>query len=791
MTSVAALIAEAQARHRARELPAAEALYREVLAEQPDHPGALRGLAAIEFERGRLQEAEAAIRRLMATEPADSALHMSLGVILRRSDQGEAAASAFEAALAIDPFHVDALIALADIRRALGQAGEAVKIAQKAVAIAPQNGEACNLLGASLQSSGRSDAALEWFEKAAAIKPDDARIQYNVAVALQDLRRRDESMAAYGRAIALDPQLMEAQNNLGLLLIESGDCLAAIERLRAAVELKPSSATVWNNLGKALHDAGRLDDALASFDHAIQIDQNYAEAHANKGAVLRVIGRLADALEELDRAISLNGNQADAHANRGIVLRDLGRLDEAYECLSRATDLRPDEPEFHLTMALLHNERAEHPQAEASARRALALDPASVTTHRRLLGILLYQAMDEAERFAECRRFGERFKVEAPAHMRRRPAAGSPQRRLRVGYVSSDLRGDHPVARNLEPLFLNHDRSRFEIAVYADIAAPDATTRRFQSYVDAWRPIDGRRDPEVASLIRSDDIDILVLLAGRFDRNRPQIAAYRPARAHVSFHDPATSGLPHMDYLISDRVLSPRHGGERFTERVLRLPRFYLHAPLESAPPVRPRRAAGRPVFGCFNNPAKLSADCLALWGRVLTAVPEAALHLKFRNWYRSEALRQRVVRALGEAGVGAERVVFGEDDRPGQHHLDAYNDIDVALDPFPFTGSTTTFEALWMGVPVISRAGATMVSRWSAAMLAAVGLLPLTAPAADDYVAAAAGLVRDPVRLAELRRDLRERVRHSGLCDGRARARQIERLYRAIWRRHGTAERS
>jgi len=692
--------------------------------------------------------------------------------------------------VAIDPLYVDALIALADIRRALGQVDEAVKVAQKAVAVAPQNGEACNLLGASLQSSGQSASALEWFEKAATIKPDDARIHYNRAVALQDLKRRDEAIAAYERSIALDPRLMEVHNNLGLLLIESGNFAAAVEHLRVAVDLKPSSATAWNNLGKALHDAGRFDDALASFDRSIQIDGNYAEARTNKGAVLRALRRFDAALEELDRAISLNANQADALANRGTVFRDLGRLDEAYDSLSRAIALRPGKAEFHITMALLHNERADHAQAEASARRALALDPGSVSMHLRLLGILLYQSAGEAERFAECRRFGERFTGTAPAVMDPHRDGDSAGRRLRIGYLSSDLRGDHPVARNLEPVLANHDRVRFNISVYADIAAPDGTTRRFQGYADAWRSVRGMTDREVAAMIRSDDIDILVLLAGRFDRNRPQIAAYRPARAHVSFHDPATSGLAQMDYLISDRILSPRHGDERFTERVLRLPRFYVHAPLDAAPEIAalPLQASGRPVFACFNNPAKLSAECLAVWAQTLAAVPEAVLHLKFRNWYRSQALRRQVEQAFVAAGIGAERVLFLEDEPSAGHHLAAYNQVDVALDPFPFTGSTTTFEALWMGVPVVTRAGANMVSRWSASMLDAVGLSELVATSADEYAAAAAALVRDPARLAELRRGLRDRVRHSGLCDGRARARQIERLYRALWAGHCAA---
>jgi predicted O-linked N-acetylglucosamine transferase (SPINDLY family) len=302
-------------------------------------------------------------------------------------------------------------------------------------------------------------------------------------------------------------------------------------------------------------------------------------------------------------------------------------------------------------------------------------------------------------------------------------------------------------------------------------------------------------DEDLARTIRDDRIDVLVILAGRFDQNRPLVAAYRAAPVQISFHDPGTSGLSDVDYLIADRFLAPPQGTERFTERVVRLPYFYVHEPLAAVPPVKPLPllSAGGVTFGCFNNPAKLSDDCLALWARVLQEIPRARLLLKFRNWYQSAVLRQRIAAAFERGGVSTDRLTIVEADRPGVHHLEIYNEVDVALDPFPFTGSTTTFEALWMGVPVITLAGTNMISRWTTSMLHAARLEPLAAATPAAYIAATAELVSDSQRLAALRATLRPRIAASPLCDGQGRTRQLERIYRTVWRRagaHAVAER-
>jgi len=290
--------------------------------------------------------------------------------------------------------------------------------------------------------------------------------------------------------------------------------------------------------------------------------------------------------------------------------------------------------------------------------------------------------------------------------------------------------------------------------------------------------------------MRQDGLDILVVLAGRFDDNRPLLALHHAAPVQVSMHDPATSGLAEMDYLIADRNLVPRGAAEKFTERVVCLPTFFLHPSLADAdPPGEPPCVRGGQItFGSFNNPAKINLEVVALWVRVLREVPESRLILKYMGAFAAAGLRARYLELFRRHGITEERVIISRDGPEGRlSHLARYAQVDIALDTHPFSGSTTTFEALWMGVPVVTLEGDRMVSRWSAAMLRKVGLSHLVADNESGYVAIARGLAADPAGLARLRAELRDRVARSPLCDERARVRQLERVYRFL-HKAGTA---
>lgn len=645
-----------------------------------------------------------------------------------------------------------------------GRVAEAERLYRAVLETQPRNPDAHHNLGVLAIQTGRPHEALAFFKAAVEVAPRLEQCWFSYL----------DALVAVGEAETADHVLGQARRQ-GL----GGPRIEALAGMIAAM----AYANQCFAGAVSHHHAGRLAEAVDLLRRILVLSPFLAEHYSNLGSMLRDLGRLAEAETCCRRALAIQPALAEAYGNLANVLRDLGRLDEAVAAFQAALSLRPDFAQVHgnLAHALLTLGRAD--AAMRACGRAMALHPHDPELHRELLLLSVYAPdLDQAARFALHRAFDARHARRFAPLARSHAVTPEPDRRLRIGYLSSDFLG-HPVARNLLPVLRAHDRTRFEIHAYAGVARPDGVTQDIRALCDGWHSTLGLDDAAVAEMIRADGIDILVCLAARFDANRPLVCALRPAPVQVSFHDCGTSGLVAMDYLLSDRGLTPRHTKEGFAERLLCLPRFYVADMPAILPPVQDQ-SGDRVVFGCFNNPAKISERVLRLWARVLHAVPGSTLRLKYHNWYEAGSLRRQAETVLGQCGIGPERLSCPPRDAALDQHLGHYNGIDIALDPFPFSGSTSTFEALIMGVPVVTLAGDVMVSRWSAAMLAALGLDDLVATDPDHYVAIAADLARDSRRRRLLRHDLRGQVAGSSLCDGPGRTRQIERFYRAIWRR-------
>ncbi|MBV8536248.1 MAG: tetratricopeptide repeat protein, partial [Alphaproteobacteria bacterium] len=632
------------------------------------------------------------------------------------------------------------------------------------------------------RESGELTQAADSFRRAAAVKPGYVEPLLNLSVALGELGRLEEAEAVARRVQALAPTTVEGYFQRAAILQRQGRLDESIADYRRGLELRPDDAPSLLNLGNCLQTQGKSDEAVAVLEQALARSPDSFEIYNNIGNARLSQGRRNEAIACYRRALAVKPTYTLALNNLGVALQEGGQLEEAMAAYRLALGTASDADACN-NLGLVLTIYGDYGQARSLFKQAVDLRPGFTTAYRHLMTTMLYDpSLDAGARWELARGFEATYAAPIAA----RPVAPyvnrrEPEKRLKVGYVSSDLY-EHPVGRNLEPVVAHRDRERFEVVCYADVARPDGLTARFQGSVDQWRWTTGRTDEQVAAQVRADEVDVLVVLAARFDRNRPLVAAYRPAPVRVSFHDPGTSGLSAMEYLIADRVLVPRNTPERFSERVVALPSFYIHGTL-AGPEVGPLPADGRGhvTFGSFNNPAKVNDQVLAMWGEVLRAVPGSRLKLKCKNWFVNSSLKQRF---LGALGVAAEQVEFDTVDRALGDHLGLYNDVDVALDPFPFTGSTTTFEALWMGVPVVTLAGAAMAGRWSASILHALKLDELVAGSGEEYVPIAAGLAGDRARLAGLRAELRGRVAASPLCNGKARARQVERIYRALWRR-------
>jgi predicted O-linked N-acetylglucosamine transferase (SPINDLY family) len=554
--------------------------------------------------------------------------------------------------------------------------------------------------------------------------------------------------------------------------------------LQQALRLRPQFPEACNNLGNALLILGQVDEALANYRHAVQLKPDYPDPWNNAGVVLLDQGKLTEAATHIQQALRLRPEYAEAHNNLANVLKEQGLLDEAETHYREALRLRPSYAEAVYNLALALEQQGRVEEAVACHRQASVLQPDNARFHSGLLLPLTYLPdLAPQTLFEEHRRWAERhaaaLTAAAPAHTNDR----NPDRVLRVGYISADLR-EHPVGFFLEPILAHLDRSHFRVTCYAGVGRPDTVTHRLQVRAAAWRDVVGQSDERVAEMIRADGIDILVDLAGHTAGRRLLVLARKPAPVQVThFGYPNTTGLAAVDYRITDPHADPPGQTEAWhTEELVRLPEvawcYQPQAAAEVGP--LPALAAGRLTFGSLNNLAKINPQVIALWSRLLQAVPGSRLLLLTGVGPQTD---QRLRDQFRSHGIDGERIhMLGR--LPRRQYLDLYQQIDVGLDPFPYNGGVTTCDALWMGVPVITLAGNAYVSRQGVSMLSNLGMPDWIAKTPEDCVALASRWAGDLEGLRAVRAGLRDRMRDSPLCNGERFTRRLEDAYRAMWRR-------
>ncbi|WP_321957947.1 O-linked N-acetylglucosamine transferase family protein [Paraburkholderia bannensis] len=748
-----------------------------------DHALALRA-------QGRLDDTRAALREALALDPPLAAAHFYLAHTF--ADDAEEAEQHLRAAIALDPALAEAHNNLGNLLRKTRPA-EARALLERAIALRPDFMHAHFNLGALLLSSEpqTAEAALR---RALELDPRFAPA-WNSLGLLLGASHPDEAEAALRQAIVLDPALAVAHFNLGNLLCDR-DCEAAAAALRQAVSLKPDFALAWSNLAHALsklHPA----EAQAAARAAIAIDPTLADAHYNLATLIGVREPL-EAIKALQRAVALQPAHHEAWYHLGGLLTGQ-RLQDAEAALQRSIALNPTFPDAHATLgnALLDMGRLD--DAVTSYRRALALaspndrtSPSVYIAHSDLIFALAFQSDDPQVLLDECRRFAARFEAPLTAAATPHDNDRTPQRRLRIGYVSPDFRS-HCQALFMLPLLRNHDHSAFEIFCYASVAKPDAITERLMPLADVWRDVHALDDAALANLIRADRIDILVDITMHMAGHRRLLFARRPAPVQVAWLAyPGTTGSPAMDYRLTDPWLDPLDEANRdalYSERSIRLPdAFWCFEAQVDGIAVNALPAAASAdapfTFGCLNNPAKISDHALRLWGAVLARVPRARLLLLAPEGAPRDALLARAQ----DQGIDPARVSFVAQQTRGAY-LETWRRVDLALDTFPYNGHTTSLDAFWMGVPVVTRTGRSAASRGGWSIAANLGLLDLVAHTDDDFVRIAVELANDLPRLAAMRAGLRARMEASLLMDAPRFARHIENAWRQMWREHCAAQ--
>ncbi len=566
-------------------------------------------------------------------------------------------------------------------------------------------------------------------------------------------------------------------------LAEAGSFEACERGARAWLVEHPGDVAASYLLGLSLMRMGRLDESVAPLGVAAAQEPPQRDCVMNHADALFGCGRYVEGAREMARATRYYPACGRAHAKLAFMLMRCGMFVDAMESCLRAMQLEPKAGDVAALFGTCLTSLGRPEEAEGWFEKAVALEPTNYFVQgERAFHCNYVHGRTREETLREHERYGSLVRGSGGAGPEREYDA-DPNRRLRVGLVSADL-GDHPVARFLRGWLAHRDGEQFSLYAYSNLAREDECTAEIKGLFTAWRTIRNMTDQAATDLVRRDEIDILIDLSGLTGGSRMRVMAARAAPVQMTYLGyPNTTGLTEIDYRIVDDLTDPEGADAWATEELLRMPApFLCWTPPENSPNVRAREAERPFTFGSFNYPGKMSEHTLELWRRVLEATPGSRLMLKAKGFDEPKS-RASVEKHLGACGLDLSRVElrgFAEDLRS---HLAHYEDVDVALDPFPYHGTTTTCEALWMGVPVVSLVGDRHASRVGLSILSAVGLGSMVARDEDHYVAIAGMLASRPAALAALRASLRARVAGSALCDAPGFARRFEGSLRAAWR--------
>lgn len=726
-------------------------------------------------------------RGLLATSETPLSIEQMLaikqGLALQAAGQLLDAESIYRDILKSSPNQPDALHLLGLVTHQLGKNDVAVDLFAKCIGLRSDFAEAHKNLGAALKQLGRLDEAVASYRMAIEIRPNYVDAHNNLGIALKEMDKLEDAITSYHKALDFDPNDAKIHNNLAASLHKKGELKRAETHYDKAITLNPEFFEAYNNLGFVLREQGRLDEAQIRCHKALALNPGYAEAHNNLGLVLQELGKLDEALASLNKAIELNPDFAEAYANRGIVFKNQGLLDDAVESFRSAIGIKPDFAMAYNNLANTHQEQGRLGDAIANYQKALEIKPDYASAHSNLLFAEQYRPGHTAKSLYELHRewdenHGKPLRNTWPRHQN----TPDPDRRLRVGFVSPDL-GRHPVGYFIDAMLKSFSGLGIDTICYSDHIADDLTDQ-IKGAADLWKETRGLSDMALSKTILADQIDILIDLCGHSADNRLLTLARKPAPVQMTWAGyVGTTGLSSIDYIVSDRYSTESEEEVYYSEKTVRMPDSWLcYAPPPYACDVGPLPSAQKEyvTFGSFSNPAKINEDVVSVWADILKGVDNSRLIIKYRS-ITSKFNSNRLITLFEAAGVDRSRLVL-EDKSFHAELFKRYNDVDIALDPFPYSGGITTYEALWMGVPVITVPGATFASRHSLSHLSTIGLQAFVAKDRQDYVALAIEHAANPQKLSELRSNLRQMMVNSPVCDGKTFSKNFEILVRNAW---------
>lgn len=691
-----------------------------------------------------------------------------------RGGKLDEAESLYRRLLDMNPQDADALNLLGTLKRQRGQLTEAVDLISTAISVRPGSANYHSNLGEACRALGRLPEAAEAYEAVLRIRPKDLHAHRALASSYAGLGQVSRAISTLKNAVAVDRNCTQAYEDLAGFLAQSGDFRGAIDACNIAISLSPQRASSYYKLGAVLAEKRDVVGAVNAYNRAIELRPDWPQPLSGLAQAYVLSGSYALAENAASQALKLDPNLAAAHNQRGLAIMWQGQFTQAIQSYLRAIEIDPGRVEMRANLAAARLHTLEQAQAISLYRQTLQMKADDLELASNLLFARNYvDGENERELFEEHRQWGNRLVAtcaanSSPAVEPGRPALGRP---LRVGYVSPDL-CDHPVARFIEPILRGHRRSEVEPVVYSDTLRADNTTQRLKELVNGWHDVAQISDAELAERIRRDNIDILIDLAGHTARNRLRMFALKPAPVQITYLGyPNTTGLPQsvMNYRLTDALCDPPGDSDALhTEKLLRLPAFLCYQPPADAPEpcTAPALNKGYITFGCFNAMAKITTAMIKQWSEILRRVEGSRMLLKNRS-LADEAIRERVRAEFARRGISQDRVLLLGHESTEREHLSRYLEVDIALDTFPYHGTTTTCEALWCGVPVVTMVGKAHRSRVGASLLTAVGSGKMIARDIDEYVNIAAQLADQRKWLSDLKNGgLRSRMEHSPLRD-------------------------
>lgn len=739
------------------------------------------------LDSGQLEQAKSLYSRLVEIDGDDEEAWLMLAAVLGETGSIDEALRCAQRAIAVDPDYLEAYLTQAHLLHRCGRNDAALQSALQAAEGDPTYTEAWLFLAGVAGQLQRWEDAHSWAGRVLSLEPNNAEAHVNLGNALYHQHRFEEAAASYRSALTLQPGSILAMLGLGNALLAQGEFSDAAAILEQALQAEPDKSDIKSSLGICYANQNRLGEAIALLNEVISEQPDNLPAQLNLGRALSLNDDLDVAIACLNSALQIAPDSVQARVFLGHALKQANRLTEAATAYEEAQRLAPENGELYYFAAGVYLEQGRVDESINALRQALRLEPGLMLARSALVYALNYPSDVEPEsKLEEALAWGD---IHAASTLARRVHTNSPDpdRRLRIGYLSPDFR-DHSVAFFLPPLLNQHHSDAIETYCYSNVERADSRTKLLQKAAHHWRDISQQTDIQVADQIVDDEIDILVDLAGHSLGGRLGVFALKPAPVQVSYLGyPATTGVAAIDYRFTDNDADPQGTTDRYyVETLVRLPHGFLcYTPVEDAPPVAasPAIDKGYVTFGSFNHLCKISTNTLAVWATILNRVPNSRLLLKYKALNDATA-RGRLLDQFRKHNVDADRIELLDFVPSRSGHLDTYSRVDIALDTFPYNGTTTTCEALWMGVPVVTLAGREHAGRVGVSLLEQVGLESFIAQTEQDYTDIAATMASNLQRLAELRHELRSRMVTSRLCDNDGFACAITDSYRTIWKK-------